>query len=556
MVKAIIIIGILSFLAVKAQDISDCVNIEKTAKCEASLNSQQKQRHKLPTSLNLTVHENLLTPEECNAVRTISLPFLRPSKVGRPAKIEPSLRLAFSCKIPRIPNPLLWSVENKLARAAGVPTERGEDLQVGAYPIGHYYGMHCDERKGGRPNGGGRLATALAYLNDLDGDKVGGGHTVFSGEKMHLPGGVDFPRSDIRVRVLKTLSNSGGSSSLSDQEKATRVSPKQGRVITFRNIEAAPLNDGDIGNGKYRFIEGSTHGASPVVSLVDPPPPEGTEGTVKYVVQQWFGLKSEVNIARHPGLICHLGLGVAKSYGIDSMKDLASPNGEPLGRVVCQERNCGDGMEEMNCRVEKGGYGVVDNVPSLIPGIGATRIRGLSASVESKGQPITTSSNDSVAAGIWFMLNLNNSADSARNNQRIFRVGPHEISISKSGEVIWSVGDKSTRSTINRILPHRWYHLALSVDTVRSVEDAVILNAEIGISIPGQAPSKPLTMKIRLDTVPKWIEGISVGGCCDGDSEAEVDLTVTDFYAVREDMKGKGHTFAFAIVYYDPSQGL
>jgi len=448
--------------------------------------------------------------------------------------------------------------------------------------------MHCDERKGGRLGGGGRLATALAYLNDLDGTKVRGGYTVFSGARMHLPGGVDFPRSDVRVRELKRLSGEGVSnngSGESESEIATRVKPKQGRVITFRNLVATTLNNGDTANGAYRFVEESTHGASPVYSLTDPPPPEGTEGTVKYVVQQWFGLESEVNISRHPGLISHLGLGVADSYdGVDPMMDLASPDGEPRGVVA-----------------GKGSYGaVVEKVPSLIPGIGASRIRGWCASIESKGLPIPANAdvtNRPIAAGIWFMLNTDSSNGTrasvsgsshlmfdsngatgvdknddnatASGDQQIFRVGPHVISVSKKGEIIWSVGSRSTRSAASQILPKRWYHLALAVESPHhaakqdsgadSSNNTVLLRAEIGISIPGQAPRPPLTMEIAcLDAVPEWIEGISVGGCPKGvetGGGTNVDLTVTDFYAVRDDMKGKGHSFAFAIVYYDPAQG-
>ena len=42
----------------------------------------------------------------------------------------------------------------------------------------------------------------------------------------------------------------------------------------------------------------------------------------------------------------------------------------------------------------------------------------------------------------------------------------------------------------------------------------------------------------------------------DGGDQHHVDMTVTDFYAVAKDMTGHGHTFAFAVAYYDPNQGL
>lgn len=180
--------------------------------------------------------------------------------MGRPARVEPSLRLSLSCKLPRLPIPELWAVESKLAQAAGVPIEHGEDLQVGGYPIGHYYGMHCDERKGGRPPNGGRLATALAYLNDLDPGKATGGYTVFSGKPFPLlPGEPDFPESDIRVRELNRLSNPAADTS--GDNTATLVAPKEGRVITFRNLAPALFpGSGDAGGGNWRFVEESTHG--------------------------------------------------------------------------------------------------------------------------------------------------------------------------------------------------------------------------------------------------------------------------------------------------------
>ena len=498
----------------------------------------------LPKALNLTVHENLLTKEECETIINVARPFLNPSKVGRPPKVEPSLRISLSCKLPRLPIPELWSVEHKLATAAGVPVERGEDLQVGGYPVGHYYGMHCDERSGGRPNGGGRLATALAYLNNLDPDKVSGGHTVFSGTTFDLKGEPDFPVGDMRVRQLKQLCNC-------DDQTAVRVAPKEGRVITFRNLE--PVLDGitgDSGGGAWRFISQSTHGACPVVNVTDPPATGA--GAEKFVVQQWFGLESEVNVARHPRMIAHLGLGIANNYKIPPMADLGSPNGTPLAVAPDDDVHLTD-------------------VASLVPHLGATNIKGWCAQIDSIGQPGSVQSLEKgLSAAIWMKrgdgASQNATADDRPTITRLFRVGPHDL-LMFGEELGWAIGRKIVRFPAVKLKPNLWHHIAITIsppiiknnDDVNENGKIVSFDADLYVSIPGTAPTKPMSVQFSdLDNVPDWIEGITIGGCRrqEGEEGGNVDLTVTDFYAVAEELKGKGHSFAFALSFYDPQQGL
>lgn len=419
--------------------------------------------------------------------------------------------------------------------------------------------MHCDERPGGRPNGGGRLATALAYLNDLD-SGISGGHTVFSGRRLDLKGGLDFPHSSIRVRELERLSK--------PDAEGIRIAPRLGRVVTWRNLEDAPSGDGDVGHGKYRFIHESTHGAC---KIVDDGPHRDLmelstiEGSVKYVVQQWFGLKAEANVARHPRLICHLGLGVADSYNINPLYDLASSTGKPIATFDCRDK----GNKEMK------------SVPSLIPKIGATRICGNCASINCRGQQIKwekgkgklanseqieiiekdeiNSEYSPIAAAIWVQLNSfpENEGDFGSREQRIFRVGPHEISIKQDyGDIVWSIGDKFVNYRAG-LEVGKWYHIAITINpAIVSSDGTVTLNADLYLSVPGQAPSKPVRMQLtNVEFSPEYKSGVSIGGCRDG-VKGEVDLTVTDFYAMNDDMSGKGHNFAYAVMFYSPEQGI
>jgi len=61
----------------------------------------------LPASLNLTVHEGVLTDGECGAIMDLASPHLTPSRVGRPPREEPGLRISLSCRLPRLPVPEL-----------------------------------------------------------------------------------------------------------------------------------------------------------------------------------------------------------------------------------------------------------------------------------------------------------------------------------------------------------------------------------------------------------------------------------------------------------------
>jgi len=431
-----------------------------------------------------------------------------------------------------------WSAERKLAAACGLPAEVGEDLQVGAYPPGAYYGVHCDDRPGGRPGGGGRLATALAYLNDLDPSQASGGYTVFSGRAFDLQGEPDFLQGgDGRVRFLHRLCGEEGLA-------AARVEPRAGRVISWRNFAPCAPGTGDTGlDRSYKFVPESAHGAGPVVAVAA----QGGSTTLgrsatKYVVQQWFGMGKEINVSRHPRLIAHLGLGAADSFGVDPMADLGSPYGTPAATATslagCPRK--------------------ITSVPSLIPNIGATRIRGIGACIHAHGQPNSAPGAEGVAAALWFRLGETGFTEGNSGEQRLFRIGPHELCVGAGGSFVWHVGGGSARTPAG-LQPGTWYHVALvvrpPVEKDAEPTRARTLQAELYLSVPGRPPQNPVQMEISLSSAPEGVEGVSVGGCQHG-SERMVDLTVTDFYAVDANFAGNGHTFAFAVMLYDPTQGF
>jgi len=546
---------------------SSFVKTSSTTKAENNYNSTQTRKttissnttenagtgeirnNLLPSSLNLTIHEDVLTRQECRTIIALARRLIRPSTVGRPARIVPALRLSESCKLPRLPIPALWSVEYKLAKAADVPIEYGEDLQVGRYGVGHYYGLHCDERPGGRPNGGGRLATALAYLNTLDDDdsNVMGGETLFSGCALTFsPGEVDFLQGGTK-RVTELQRYMSSTTTDNDRSSSVRVPPREGRVITFRNLVRVSGTSGDCGKNKeYQFISESTHGACPV--LKKPNSFGGKKGwNEKWVVQQWFGLSTDINLPRHPNLIAHIGLGVAGAYQCCSpMADLASSTGLPLATT---------------------GTAKMQIASFLLPNIGATRIR--SGGIEAKGQPLlqttptTNNEGEAVVGAMWVCVNNDDSTSTTKENRhRLFRVGPHALWRNiHDGSLSWSIitndNDTITTSTNHRLKKGQWYHVALTTRKAykkKNNDNTFIITAQLSISIPGQEPQPPYDMEITsLKKKPIWISGISIGS-----ESGSIDMTVTDFYALHGvDMtttnKGAGgHSLAYAVSYYDP----
>ncbi|MGH8495248.1 MAG: 2OG-Fe(II) oxygenase [Gammaproteobacteria bacterium] len=137
-----------------------------------------------------------MTPEECDHLIAIATPFLKPSKVltksGEQASVEErtSEETALHDQIRDL---VVWNIEQRLARLAGLAVERGEPLMILHYGRGDEYRPHVDyfdpRRASSAPKlarAGQRVVTVLTYLCDVE----QGGATY-------------FPEIDLRVTAAK-----------------------------------------------------------------------------------------------------------------------------------------------------------------------------------------------------------------------------------------------------------------------------------------------------------------------------------------------------------------
>jgi prolyl 4-hydroxylase len=129
---------------------------------------------------------DLLTREECTHLIALSRPFLRPAMVLSRKTGEAIHDKARRSHNARLINPLrdtvVCNIEERLARLCLLPVENGEPITILRYEPGDEYLPHADYydpkhpgSAAGLAHGGQRVATFLAYLNDVQ----GGGETAF-----------------------------------------------------------------------------------------------------------------------------------------------------------------------------------------------------------------------------------------------------------------------------------------------------------------------------------------------------------------------------------------
>lgn len=130
---------------------------------------------------NIVLFSNFLTPLECDTLRTLSAPKLKPSMgianetgVG---ELSPA-RTSYGTYFQRAENETVARIEHRISEILNFPVAHGEGLQVLKYEIGQQYLPHydyfIDAGKQSRP-GGPRVGTLLMYLNTPE----AGGATTF-----------------------------------------------------------------------------------------------------------------------------------------------------------------------------------------------------------------------------------------------------------------------------------------------------------------------------------------------------------------------------------------
>ena len=129
---------------------------------------------------------NLLTDEECHHLITLARPFLRPAMVLNRRTGERIHDEARTSHNARLINPIrdivVDHLEERLARHSLLPRDNAEPITVLRYGPGDEYRPHADYYDPRHPGsstglemGGQRVATFLAYLNDVE----SGGETSF-----------------------------------------------------------------------------------------------------------------------------------------------------------------------------------------------------------------------------------------------------------------------------------------------------------------------------------------------------------------------------------------
>lgn len=128
----------------------------------------------------------LMSQDECYHLISSAMPFLQASRIIERGSGKIALSGGRRSGTARMAGPLrdvvVWNLEQRLARYAGLPVENAETLTILHYGPGDEYRPHHDYfdpavpgRDAALKHGGQRIATLMTYLNDVE----QGGETVF-----------------------------------------------------------------------------------------------------------------------------------------------------------------------------------------------------------------------------------------------------------------------------------------------------------------------------------------------------------------------------------------
>lgn len=133
----------------------------------------------------IAVLDNVLGPDECDALMSMAVPRLERSAVVGVAdgvNTVMDIRTSDGAYFQRAENELIRRIDARAAAIMRLPEDRGEGLQVMRYGAGGEYLPHFDyfqpDEKGSQPHlatGGQRVSTLIMYLHDVE----AGGETIF-----------------------------------------------------------------------------------------------------------------------------------------------------------------------------------------------------------------------------------------------------------------------------------------------------------------------------------------------------------------------------------------
>jgi prolyl 4-hydroxylase len=159
----------------------------------------------LSDSPAVTLYPGAVTDEECAYLVDLAMPALRPSLVGDGAgqEVRREVRTSEDMTIAwMMEDPAVHALNRRLAALSGTLPEQAEALLVLRYRPGQEYRPHVDWDGGDN----GRIATALAYLND----DYEGGETLFVKTGLKVKG----RKGD--VLVFRSATADGGFDPLSE----------------------------------------------------------------------------------------------------------------------------------------------------------------------------------------------------------------------------------------------------------------------------------------------------------------------------------------------------
>lgn len=125
------------------------------------------------------LYHNFLSGEEADYIINAARPFLKRSTIvgGRGAFVD-EVRSSYGMFLPRLMDPVLTSIEERVAHWTHLNVSHQEDVQVLRYGYMQQYKAHYDSLFRDGP----RIATVLMYLSDVE----EGGETAFPSESFWL----------------------------------------------------------------------------------------------------------------------------------------------------------------------------------------------------------------------------------------------------------------------------------------------------------------------------------------------------------------------------------